>query len=85
MSDELVIQKIEMGLLVVTPSYHEGITANRIYVVEKVVENKVFIRNDFGEVKPYALYSFMEADLYFTMSLFSSLISIFRLGNKAYK
>lgn len=85
MSEELVIPKIEVGLIVVSPGYHEGITPNRKYIVEKVVDSKVFVRNDFNEVKSYTLYSFMEADLYFTISLFSSLISIFKLGNKAYK
>lgn len=85
MSDELTIPEIEIGLLVVTPVYHEGITANRKYVVEKVVDGMVYVRNDLGNIEPYTLYSFMEADLYFTMSLFSSMISIFKLGNKAYK
>ena len=84
MSD-IVIPKIGIGLIVVTPVNHDGITANRKYIVEKVDNSLVFIRNDNDEVKSYTLYSFMEADLYFTMSLFSTMISMYKLGNKAYK
>lgn len=79
------IPKIRPGMLVVTPIKIKGITANRKYVVEEVDEGFLVIRNDKGELSCHSAYQFIEADLYFTMCLFSTLITMYKLGNKAYK
>lgn len=80
-----VIPEMEVGLVVVTPVNHRGVTANRVYIVEKIGEGIIFIKNDFNQVAAYSTYQFIEADVYFTMCLFSTMINIFKLGSKAYK
>lgn len=80
-----VIPEMEIGLVVVTPVSREDITANKKYVVEKIGEGVIFIKNDFNCIVPHSSYQFIEADVYFTMCLFSTMITIFKLGSKAYK
>ena len=79
------IPDMEVGLVIITPVRYRNITTNKPYVVEKTGNGTIFIRNDVGELTEYNSYQFMEADLYFTISLFSTTIKIFRLGDKAYK
>lgn len=86
MADKIpTIPEMEVGLVVVTPTNYKNITANKKYVVHKLGEGEIFLKNDIGEILPYSSYQFIEADLYFTMCLFSTMIRIFQLGNKAYK
>jgi len=80
-----LIPDIDVGVIVVTPSKIKNITINKKYVVQKVGDREIFIVNDIGELHSYNAYRFMEADLYFTMCLFSTLIMVFKLGEKAYK
>ena len=79
------IPEMEVGLIVITPIDCIDITANRKYVVEKMGEGVIYIKNNSGIIAPYSAYQFMEADLYITICLFTTMINIFKLGNKAYK
>lgn len=85
MSKMSKIPKLEPGMVVVTPVKLRHITPNRKYVVEEIEEGFVVVRNDIGKLASFTAYQFIEADLYFTMCLFSSMITIYNLGNKAYK
>ena len=76
---------MKVGLVVITPADIENITVNRKYIVEALDYDHILLRNDIGELKLYSAYKFIEADLYFSMCLFSTLINLFKLGSKAYK
>lgn len=79
------IPKLTIGMVVVTPVPIRNITRNKVYVVEEIEEGFIIIRNDKGKLASFSAYQFIEADLYFTMCLFSTMITMYRLGNKAYK
>jgi len=85
MSTVPIIPVMEVGLVVVTPATIKDITVNKKYIVQQVECDFIILRNDTGAKIPYKAHQFMEADLYYTMCLFSSMITIFRLGSKAYK
>lgn len=80
-----VIPEMKVGLVVVTPTRLQHITPDRKYVIEKVDKNIIYITNDDDELTAYHSYQFMEADLYYTMCFFSTLITLYKLGAKAYK
>lgn len=80
-----LIPEMKVGLIVVTPSPIINITKNKKYVVEKIGNGMIVIRNDNGELASYNAYEFIEVDLYFTMCLFATVITLFKLGNKAFK
>jgi len=80
-----LIPEMKVGLVVVTPTIIKNITTNKKYVVQRLEEGHIIIYNDLGELCTYSAYEFIEADLYYTMCLFSTVINIFKLGNKAYK
>ena len=77
-----IIPKMKVGLVVVTPATVSNITRNKKYVIHKVRGKQIYITNDLGDMKPYDAFQFMEADLYFTMCLFSTMISLYSLYKK---
>lgn len=79
------VPKLTPGMVVVTPALLKDITPNKKYIVEELQEGFVIVRNDRGKLASFSAYQFIAADLYFTMCLFSTLITLYRLGNKAYK
>lgn len=79
------IPKLRTGMVVVAPVALVNITANRKYIVHSINEGNLLIRNDKGEIVSYSTYQFIEADLYFTMCMFATMINIYNLGSKAYK
>lgn len=79
------IPVMEVGLVVVTPAVIKDITVNKKYIIEKIEDDLIILKNDAGQSMAYKSFQFMEADLYFTMCLFSSMITMFKLGSRAYK
>ena len=77
-----LIPNMKVGLVVVTPNKYENITANKKYVVEGISEGGIQIRNDVGILESYYAYRFIEADLYFTTGLFSTVIKLFKLKHR---
>ncbi len=82
---DIVVPKMEVGLIVVTPLNKKDLSSDKKYVVEKIEKDTIFIVNDLGELKSYSAYKFMEADLYYTICLFSTMITVYNLGSKSYK
>jgi len=86
MSINLVVPELKTGTIVVTPTTAlTGITKHKKYVVENITEDHIYLRNDYGEIRPFLAYQFMEADVYFTVCLFSTMITIFEINSKIFK
>jgi len=72
------IPKMKIGLAVVSPTDQVNITANSVYVVEKLIEDRIVVRNNIGVSKSYSAYRFIEADLYFTICLYGTFNNILK-------
>lgn len=71
------IPDMQVGTIVATPHKDiDNITPSRKYVIEKIDDNYIWIRNDFNELDVYFSLSFIEADLYFTFCFYSTISSI---------
>jgi len=77
--------KLKTGVVVVTPVALRNITPNKKYIVQSISEGYILLINDKGDAASYSAYQFIEADLYFTMCLFYSLLTIFNIRSKIYE
>lgn len=75
--------ELEVNMIVVTP-YRTlpHITPNKKYVIAKLDDEILWIRNDYGEDTPYKAINFIEADVYFALSLYITFMRILNLTNK---
>lgn len=70
--------------MVVTTPYDTlpNITPNSKYIIIKIEQDIVWVRNDYGEVYPYKGMNFIEADVYFSLCLYVTFMRLLDLSNK---
>lgn len=75
---EVSIPNLARGMVVVTPYQDQtSITPNKTYIIEGVYHEFLLIKNDLGVTHPYESIMFIEADVYFTMLMFLTLMRAF--------
>ena len=81
--NNLAIPELQIGMLVVTPSDNiPNITQDRRYVVEYISGEYIQVRNNIDEVKEYKAHLFIEADVYYTVLLWLTVIRLFDIDPK---
>ena len=79
----LAIQDIKAGMIVVTPSSNlPNLTEDRKYVVLDVEGDWIQIQDDSGDIRYYQSFLFIEADVYYAMILYLSMLRIFDIDPK---
>lgn len=76
----------KIGMVVTTPA--AGIlyiTEDKSYTIKDVDSDRIKITNDIGETKFYKSHYFMEADVYYSMIFYITLIRLFDLNSKHLK
>ena len=80
------IPSMKANMVVTTPYDNiPGIQPNKKYVIFKVSGDKVWIRNDKDIVQEYDSIDFIEADLYFALSLYMTFMRLLNLTNMPLK
>lgn len=75
---EMDIPVLSKGMVVVTPYLNlTSITADKTYEIEGIYHEYILIKNDLGILHPYKSIMFIEADVYFSMLIFLTLIKLF--------
>lgn len=69
--------------MVVTTPYQTipNITANKKYVILEIRKNMIILRNDTGVLCPYSGIDFIEAEIFFALSLYMTFTRILNLAN----
>lgn len=79
----LDLPAFKIGMIVITPSKdYPNLTEDKYYTVLEVEEYTIKVKDDIGEVKHYSSYIFIEADVYYNMILWLSLIRVFDINPK---
>jgi len=82
-SFDLPIFKI--GMIVITPAKDiNNITEDKYYTILDIKEDTFKIKDDLGVIKYYPSYFFIEADVYYNMIMWLSLIRIFDINPKRF-
>lgn len=76
------IPQISRNMIVASPHKNlPHITSNKRYVVTKVEEEYVWVRNDYGDITPYKAIHFIEADVLFALSLYITFMNLLNLSS----
>lgn len=75
---------LQVNMIVTT--YYKNlphITPNKRYIISKIEDDIIWLRNDYGETKPYKNIFFIEADVFFALSLYITFMRLLNLTNKS--
>ncbi len=76
----LTLPILKPGMVVVTPSTDlSNLTEDKKYIIEDTEEGWIMITDDTGEFKYYRSHFFIEADVYYNMILFLTLIRLLNI------
>jgi len=80
---DLLLPDMEINMIITTPYQTlPHITPYRKYIITKLEDDILWLRNDYGEVTPYKGINFIEADVFFALSLYITFMKILNLSNK---
>lgn len=73
--------------MIVTSPYSTlpHITPNKRYVISKMEQDVVWVRNDYGVQAPYKGIHFIEVDVYYALLLYTTFMRILNLIDKPFK
>lgn len=79
---DLSLPNLEVHMVVVTPyKIVENITANKKYIITRIDNDMVHIINDLGVSSKYKGLYFIEAEIYFSLSLYMTFVRILGISN----
>ncbi len=74
----------EIGMVVVTPSKDVPLlTEDKYYIIEDITEDHLGVRNDSDDLKYYSSHIFIEANVYYNMILWLSMLRLFEINPKS--
>jgi len=77
------LPELEVNMIVTTPfTTLPHITPNKKYVISKLEQDMVWIRNDYDQIQPYKSLHFIEADVFYSLALYITFMRILNLTNK---
>lgn len=78
------IPEFKVGMVVVTPSSSKPfLTEDKKYVILSVADDKyIQIQDDTDEIRYYHAHLFIEADTYYSLTMWLSTMRIFNLSHK---
>lgn len=80
---DFFLPELEVNMIVTTPYLTlPHITPNKKYVIAKIENDILWVRNDYGETNPYKSIHFIEADVYSALCLYITFMRILNLSNK---
>lgn len=78
-----MIHDLEVNMIVTTPhDYISNITPDKKYIILKKEQDIIWVRNDLGKVMSYKSIDFIEAQVYFALCFYTTLVKMFDLLNK---
>jgi hypothetical protein len=78
MSDSLTMPELSVGMIVVTPSaFTPYLTADKKYIILDVENDWVMVEDDVGDLRYYRAHLFIEADVYYNLCLYLTLMRMF--------
>jgi hypothetical protein len=75
----LDISTLTVGTIVVGGIGVVGISQEKLYVVEQVIGDQILLNNDLNRKRWYRSLHFIEADLYFSITLYLTLSRLLNL------
>ena len=70
-----------VGMIVVTPTSNIPLlTEDRKYIIKDIEDDWIQIADDSGDLRYYRSHLFIEADVYYNMILFLSLVRLFNIN-----
>jgi len=77
---QLSLPKYEVGMVVVAPSSNiPYITEDKKYVVLDVERDRLKIQDDSGDTRYYESFLFIEPDVYYSMTMYLTMLRMFDL------
>lgn len=81
---DFFLPELEANMIVTTPYQTlPHITPNKKYAIVRIETDILWLRNDYDEVTPYRSINFIEADVFYALSLYITFMRILNLTNKS--
>ena len=80
---KLILPQFQVGMIVVSPAENvPHITKDKYYVILDVEPDWIQIQDDTDEIRYYQSHLFIEADVYYNMCMWISLMRLFDIDVK---
>lgn len=80
---DFFLPELEVNMIVTTPyTTLLNITPNKRYVIERLEQDLCWVRDDQDKITSYKAINFIEADVYYALNLYITLMRILNLTNK---
>ena len=80
---DFFLPELEVNMIVTTPyKTLPHITPNKKYVIHKLEQDIVWIQNDYRRIEAYKAIHFIEAEVFYALSLYITFMRILNLTNK---
>ena len=83
---DFLLPDLEINMVVTTPyKTLTNITPNKKYIIHQMSQDTLWIRNDLDSIEPYKALYFIEADVYFALSLYITFMRVLNLTSKPWQ
>ena len=83
---DFLLPDLEVNMIITTPyKTLTHITPNRKYVIHQISQDMLWIRNDADIIQPYRALYFIEADVFFALSLYITFMRVLNLTSKPWE
>ena len=80
---DFFLPELDVNMVVTTPyTTLEDITPNKKYIIYRMERDLIWIRNDIDEIVAYKAIHFIEADVFFALCLYMTVMRTLGLTNK---
>lgn len=80
---KLTLPQLEVGMTVITPASNiPHLTEDKKYIIQAVEPDWIFIEDDTGEKHHYHSHLFIEANVYYNMIMWLSMMRLFEIDPK---